>query len=297
MTRNKEEEQTGRKLLDDIFQSMKPTQRTLMLLLVLVVVLAIFGILAYFCWYLWLISIWQDWALVEMVTGWKAFKIFVAGFTSIYLILIPFIPFYLAREAMPSALRSYLSDRTQKRIDDINEEQEKVEDELLRKDDTGLIQLIRYSRLQLNAYYTVGMNQTKKSFRYSVLAMWIGFAVIIAGVGIFIFPSGTNPQTMAKDNIHFLTIASGSIIEIVSALFLWVYSRTMRQLTYFYNRQSYNHTLAMCSRIAGSMETTADETKRLIVEKAMEYSWSIPEDTLPGVGRLGLFKNRKGNKS
>jgi hypothetical protein len=88
-------------------------------------------------------------------------------------------------------------------------------------------------------------------------------------------------------DINVLVIAGGSITEIISALFLWVYRNSIGQLTYFYNRQMHLHNVLFCFRIAATMEKP-DDTKRLIVEKVMEQIWT-PERP-PLVGSEGLRK-------
>jgi len=318
---------TGTKIFVTLYESLKPTQRTWALLMVGIVVLAVFGILAYFCWYLGLNGIWSWASAEEPSTTWKAIKYLLAGLGTLYLLMIPFAPFVAAKSILAPIATS---NSVQSRFDDITKEQRKLEDELIKKDKSGLIQLIRYSRLQLQAYYTIGLSQSKKSFRYSVLAMWIGFIVIISGVVSYTYPPGvllpasvevtapstkdtvssvspgdpdmgvTSPTSEEQETspkmpreIQLLTVASGTIIEVVSALFLWVYSRTIKQLTYFYNRQSYNHTLLMCSTIAGNMSEGGDAAQNQIIEKAMTYAWTIPADNIPGLSLIQKVREAK----
>jgi len=238
-------------------------------------------VFAYLCWYLWLPGLWQ-WGLKPIT--WRSI---FAVLGAMYLIFIPLMPFVYARRLIGPILGLYAEDKLQKQVDEIAGKQSDIEDELIKSDKTGLIQLIRYSRLQLTAYYAIGLGQTRKSFRYSVLAMWIGFLLIIFGIGYsFVIQP---PQGTDVTSTRIITVASGTVIEVVSALFLWVYSRSVTQLTYFYNRQIYNHNILFCTTIASTM-SNSDDTKRLIIDKVLSQSWEVPGIGLPRLGRLPFQK-------
>ncbi len=238
-------------------------------------------VLAYLCWFLWLPKLW-GWGFTPV--SWRAI---FAVLGALYLVMIPLMPFVSARQLLGPILCLYAEDKLQKKVDEIADKQSDIEDELITKDTTGLIQLIRYSRLQLTAYYSIGLDQTRKSFRYSVLAMWIGFLVIIFGVTytFLIEP----PKGADTPNSRILTVAGGTVIEVISALFLWVYSRSVTQLTYFYNRQSYNHNILFCTSIASTM-SDSEETKRMIIEKVLDQTWEVPAIGAPRLGRIPFPK-------
>jgi hypothetical protein len=98
-------------------------------------------------------------------------------------------------------------------------EQESVEDALKEIDKSGLVLLLRYSRVQLERYYTIGLTQTQRSFLYSVIAMWIGFMVILAGIIVPVIDLQKFGLLPAVANVSTLAIVSGIIIEVISALF------------------------------------------------------------------------------
>lgn len=152
--------------------------------------------------------------------------------------------------------------------------------------------LLRYSRVQLEAYYEIGLTQTQRSFRYSVIAMWIGFSVIVSGIVIRVVDLGKFGVRPLDSDVSTLIIVSGAIIEVISALFLWVYRSSIRQLTYFYNRQLYNHSVLMSQRIAETM-TSADEVKKTIIEQLLDRSWTFEPDTLPSGKSLLSFRSAK----
>ncbi len=168
-------------------------------------------------------------------------------------------------------------------------EQSAAEADLAREDDTGLVPLLRYSRLQLESYYEIGLTQTQRSFRYGVVAMWIGFAVILIGIVIQLVDLDRYGVRPLESDVDTLILISGAIIEVISALFLWVYRSSIRQLTYFYNRQMYNHSALMSAKIAGSM-SDGDATRSLIVDRLLDKTWATDPGSLPS--GTSLFPRR-----
>jgi hypothetical protein len=139
------------------------------------------------------------------------------------------------------------------------------------QDPDGLLPVINYSQARLEAYYQIGLSQTRRSFWNSVVAMWIGFALFMAGVVLHLVPLGRLGVGPPPSDVNVLVIVGGAVIEFISALFLWVYRSSMSQLTYYYNRQLHIHNMVFCSRIAASMSAEKrDEAKRLIVKKMLD---------------------------
>jgi hypothetical protein len=152
-------------------------------------------------------------------------------------------------------------------------------------DSAGLLPLLRYSQEELTAYYRVGLNQTRRSFLNSVLAMWLGFILLLAGVALYVGPVEKLGLQRPDQEFKVLIMGGAAIIEFISALFLWVYRNSTGQLTYFYNRQMHTHNVVMCFRIASTMQNP-DDTKKLIVEKVLQQTWA-PERP-PMIGAKGF---------
>lgn len=179
----------------------------------------------------------------------------------------------------------------------VHREQDSVEDTLKKElsDKAGLIELIRYSRLQLEAYYTVGLVQTRYGFRNSTIAMWLGFVLLFVGISWAIFPlerlMGITEQAN-KTSANVIILVSAAVIEFISAMFLWVYRSSMGQLTYFYDRQMYTHTALLCYQMADQMQQTTDETKQLIVASLLSHSPSPDRPAAPGSRIIEAFLTR-----
>lgn len=154
-----------------------------------------------------------------------------------------------------------------------------TEDEAIQRfrgSDTGdLLQLLKNSRSDLEAYYTTGINQSRRSFRNSVLAMWLGFILLFCGLALYVAPVeqiGINIPDPATFN--YLIIGGAAIIEFISALFLWVYRSTSVQLNNLYDREMHTHTVVLCYKIASTLKDS-DESKKAIIEKVMDRQWTF----------------------
>jgi hypothetical protein len=167
-----------------------------------------------------------------------------------------------------------------KALDERQEAQKEAEQHLACKDTIGLVPLIGYSQQQLDSYYKIGLRQARNSFAYGVTAMWIGFAIFVIGMTLPMFvPAGRKPAF----DIRTITIAMGSTTEFISALFLWLYRSSMKQLTYFYDRQIYTHNILLGHRIAEAMQDKgkSDETSALMVKNLLEHVWAAEQPALP----------------
>jgi hypothetical protein len=178
-----------------------------------------------------------------------------------------------------------------KQVDKLGQQQEQKERELESSDQSGLILLVSYSRMQLQAYYRIGLTQTQRSFRYSIVAMWLGFAVILVGLIYQVVPIETwtvNPSIAAlpKTDVKIVAIAGSTVIEVIAALFLWVYRSSITQLTYFYNRQMHIHNVIMCYRMAASMQQP-DTAVAKIIDKVLEQTWTLDHQPLPSGNVVG----------
>lgn len=219
-----------------------------------------------------------------------------AAFALIILACLPIWALMLAFPGLGKVISLSLSAEEEKvsnTFDTVAKEEAKLNELIEGKDSAGLLPLLRYSRIQLEAYYKIGLNQTRRGFLYAVIAMWVGFFFLISGFSIYILPIEKIGLIRPQTDVNFLLIGVGAIIEFVSALFLWIYRSSTSQLTYFYNRQMYTHSVMMCFRIAESMKD-ADDTKRIIVEKVLERTWSLDRPEAPATGGIDkLLKKKK----
>jgi hypothetical protein len=198
----------------------------------------------------------------------------------------------IAFPPVTKVLQSYAADSARElntRVAQARSAQDEVEDklhEIERDDQSGLIQLVKYSRLQLEQYYVIGLHQTTQTFWFSITAMFLGFAVIMASVLPIVIPSMfTSREIALSPSVNIVVAVSGLIIEVIAALFLWMYRSSMAQLTYFYNRQMYLHNVLVCVRIASGMksgdEVKGIDAKALIIGKMLDSTWTVDRPPAP----------------
>ncbi len=238
-------------------------------------------LLVLYCWFNLLPQVW-NWGFSAL--HWKVIPGFVAVmFLAILPIYAPFLTgigcvkiLSLYGEEVESQLSLAVNRASQAQ----GEAEEYLQRQLGTEHSAGLVPLMRYSRVQLESYYKIGLNQTQRSFRYSITAMWIGFFIIILGIVYQVVPFEEYGLPKANTDIKMISLAGGGIVELISALFLWVYRSSIAQLTYFYNRQIYNHGVLMAYRIAQTMDQ-GDDTKKMIVEKMMSQAWTVERPGAP----------------
>ncbi len=253
--------------------------RGIALVLSLIVFVASFAVVWY-CWFGLIPAVW-NWGFVF---GWQAIPAFVA------LIFLATLPIYapVGTALIVTRIVGLYAEEADSEVSDAvgrastaqREAEKYLQQELGENGKSGLVPLMGYSRVQLESYYEIGLTQTQRSFRYSVIAMWIGFFLIVSGIAYQVFPFQQFGIPEAKTDLAFVSIAGGAIIEVISALFLWVYRSSIVQLTYFYNRQIYNHGVLMAYLIAQTMEN-GDDTKKLIIEKMLSQNWAIARPDAP----------------
>mgnify|MGYP003609203918 CR=1 FL=1 len=245
--------------------------RIITIILTTILFLTVLICVSYFSSYYLLIRLW-NWGFTDG-GFWSGFS---AIYGAIFLIAIPIIILGEFFKWIEDVFDIYANDAQkefQKRLDEIEKERLTYEEKLQKTDSELLIPLITYSKLELETYYKLGLNQTQKSYKYSIIAMWIGFLLIIFGIIIYIIPSDVLKinNTDFSEKIKIITIASGIIIELISGLFLWIYKNSINQLNYFYSRQIFIHNALFAFRVAQSMKDS-DEAKKEIVSKILDFN-------------------------
>lgn len=218
--------------------------------------------------------------------SWKAILSFLGV---LYLVIFSLmIPAFLFLSPMVDVISLYFEDEDEslsRRLEEVKSHRRQAEEILAGQDVSGLLPLVQYSSAQLEAYYEIGMAQTRKSFRYSVVAMWIGFVVIIAGIIPNVVPLEKYGLKASPLGLNLLAMAAGIVIEVISAMFLWIYRSSIAQQTYFYNRQIYTHGVLLSARIADSMGEGKEKAKQTIVRRILDHRWQQPERIAPPSGR------------
>lgn len=244
-----------------------------------------------FLWLSWFILIPRVWVWAEG----SVIKLIGALFASM---ILGFVPLWwgMAAAAFTSFISSATLTKQTMSIDQARREVRETEADVLRQleqsDAAGLLPLLRYSRAQLDAYYAMSLAQTRRSFLNAAIAMWLGFLILIAGIGLYIGPVELLGISRPPQQFSTLVLIGAVIVEVISALFLWVYQSTIAQLTFYYRRQMQSHAAILCFRIAASM-TDGDASKRAIIEQLIQIS-DLPErHALPTGERIAALAKPK----
>jgi hypothetical protein len=214
--------------------------------------------------------------LVPVVWNWGFsgsvwWKIVLGILIAFYLVLAGIFPpmpgYILAGET----IKAYLErDETELQlgIATLTSEQTALLSELDNPQQENYVKIIRLSGLEMAKWTKTTLSQHRQSFFYAVLAMWIGFAVITVGVlSAFGFP--TQAVNGSPTAVNVVVLASGALVELISALFLWVYRRSLEHFRYFYDQQMKSYRALMAYAITTSM-TVPDKAILLIVGSLME---------------------------
>lgn len=109
---------------------------------------------------------------------------------------------------------------------------------------------------RINEYYTINQAQARGSFRWAVFAMFCGLATIVAGVWTFYFRKST-PDTFLTS----LTTAAGIVVNVISALYLYLHNRTQKRSLFYYGQLGRLQEIGIAIRVAETHDD-ADAKKR-----------------------------------
>lgn len=129
------------------------------------------------------------------------------------------------------------------------------------------IQEVAASQLSIiNNYYISGLEQSQQSFRWSLIWGGIGFAFLLAAVAFVLF---RQPSLVAT-----ISVISGAIVEIIAAVYLYLYKHASDQLAAFRTSLEGTQRLllanSMCEKLTGEKEqTTRSELIHMMAESAL----------------------------
>ena len=110
---------------------------------------------------------------------------------------------------------------------DITKSIKEFSDLISKNEQVDIINIMYENVGEMREYYVISKQQANRSF---VAALFICFAgVIIYVIGMFSYIFG------GKD-INVITIVSGTVIEVISGLFFWLYKNTIKQLEVYHKR-------------------------------------------------------------
>jgi hypothetical protein len=117
---------------------------------------------------------------------------------------------------------------------------------------------------KLNEYYVINQSQARSSFRWAVFSMLLGFGTIISGIWLFYFRGGQPDTFMAS-----LSTAAGCVVNLVSALFLYLHSKIQAHALHYYDQLSRLQNLLIAIRIVEAHEDPAarQDSRNVIIRE------------------------------
>ncbi len=139
-----------------------------------------------------------------------------------------------------------------------------VEESIGVDDDIDIMKLMFSNLKELREYYVISKRQANKTFSASIFVCFLG--VVIYSLGIVF-------TCLLNQDISLISIISGTTVEIISALFFWMYSKSMSQLNIYHKRLSetekYLITIQLVERIS---KESLDSELHFIIESILKNS-------------------------
>jgi TRADD-N domain-containing protein len=124
------------------------------------------------------------------------------------------------------------------------------------------VQEIAGSQIRLLlSYYQLVLDQAKKSFRWALVAAGIGLAFFILAVGFILYWNAGNAATVS--------VVSGAIVEAISAINFYLYSKTSGYLADFHNRLEGTQRYLLANSICESLDGPNKQTARIELVRAI----------------------------
>lgn len=93
--------------------------------------------------------------------------------------------------------------------------------------DNDILALMLKNVSELREYYVISKRQANRTFTSTLIVCFAGFIIFIAGIVV---------NYMTQQNIIVYTTIAGSVVEIISGLFFWLYSKSMTQFNFYHER-------------------------------------------------------------
>lgn len=139
---------------------------------------------------------------------------------------------------------------------EIQEDAEKIIGDTFKSDD--VIDLMLKNVRELREYYIISKRQATNAFSASLIVCFLGFIVYIAGIAVFV---------ISGENALLLTTISGTIVEVISGLFFWLYRHAIKQLNIYHQRLGTTEKYLTAIRLVDKMgQDKHDDMYKHIIE-------------------------------
>ena len=152
---------------------------------------------------------------------------------------------------------------------EIQEDAKKILGDTFKSDD--VIDLMLKNVRELREYYIISKRQATNAFSASLIVCFLGFIVYIAGIAVFVF---------SGENMLLLTTISGTIVEVISGLFFWLYRYAIQQLNIYHQRLGTTEKYLTAIRLVDKMrQEKHDDMYKHIIECVLMDNHIQPNET------------------
>ena len=146
--------------------------------------------------------------------------------------------------------------QNQQEAKEIQEDADKIIGDAFKSDD--VIDLMLKNVRELREYYIISKRQATNAFSASLIVCFLGFIVYIAGIAVFV---------ISGENALLLTTISGTIVEVISGLFFWLYRHAIKQLNIYHQRLGTTEKYLTAIRLVDKMgQDKHDDMYKHIIE-------------------------------
>lgn len=174
----------------------------------------------------------------------------------VYTLLSGIISSAVASSALLTFKTSLDKKQHQQEAKEIQEDADKIIGDTFKSDD--VIDLMLKNVRELREYYIISKRQATNAFSASLIVCFLGFIVYIAGIVVFV---------ISGENTLLLTTISGTIVEVISGLFFWLYRHAIKQLNIYHQRLGTTEKYLTAIRLVDKMgQEKHDDMYRHIIE-------------------------------
>lgn len=174
----------------------------------------------------------------------------------VYTLLSGIISSAVASSALLTFKTSIDKKQHQQEAKEIQEDADKIIGEAFKSDD--VIDLMLKNVRELREYYIISKRQATNAFSASLIVCFLGFIVYIAGIVVFV---------ISGENALLLTTISGTIVEVISGLFFWLYRHAIKQLNIYHQRLGTTEKYLTAIRLVDKMgQDKHDDMYKHIIE-------------------------------
>lgn len=146
--------------------------------------------------------------------------------------------------------------QNQQEAKEIQEDADKIIGDAFKSDD--VIDLMLKNVRELREYYIISKRQATNAFSASLIVCFLGFIVYIAGIAVFV---------ISGEDALLLTTISGTIVEVISGLFFWLYRHAIKQLNIYHQRLGTTEKYLTAIRLVDKMgQDKHDDMYKHIIE-------------------------------